>query len=197
MNQNLRTDLKLIYDWIPAGSHVLDLGCGSGALLQALTAEKQVTGYGVELATRKVLAAMERGINVIQGDLENGLPAFDTQGFDIVILSLTIQAMKNTENILNEMMRVGKQAIVTFPNFGYWKNRLQIMQGHMPVSDEMPHQWYDTPNIHWCMLGDFEKLCEKNGIAVLERMVVSEGKRVNFMPNLLGSLAFYRIGKAQ
>ena len=192
---NLRVDLKLIYDWIPQNAHVLDLGCGSGALLQALTQDKQVTGYGVEMSTKKVLTAIERGVNVIQGNLENGLPTFDTQSFDIVILSLTIQAMKNTENILNEMMRVGKQAIVTFPNFGYWKNRLQIIQGRMPVSSEMPHEWYNTPNIHWCMLGDFERLCQKNGLQILERIVMDNGKQINFMPNLLGSLAFYRVGK--
>lgn len=192
----LRADLKLIYDWIPEEAHVLDLGCGSGALLQALMENKRVTGYGVELSTKKVLAAMERNVNVIQGNLEDGLPTFDSeQKFDIVVLSLTIQAMKNTENILNEMMRVGKQAIVTFPNFGYWKNRLQIMQGHMPVSKEMPHEWYNTPNIHWCMLGDFDRLCAKNGIPVLARTVMTNGKQVNFMPNLLGGLAFYRVGE--
>ena len=194
---NLRADLKLIYDWIPENAHILDLGCGSGALLQALTESKQVTGYGVEVSTKKVLAAADRGINVIQGNLENGLPDFETQGFDIVILSLTLQAMKNTENILNEMMRVGKQAIVTFPNFGYWKNRLQIMRGHMPVSAQMPHQWYNTPNIHWCMLGDFEQLCQKNAIPILQRTVMSVGKCIHFLPNLLGAVAFYRVGKTE
>lgn len=193
----LRADLKLIYDWIPQKAQVLDLGCGSGALLHALMENKEATGYGVELSTKKVLAAMERGVNVIQGNLEEGLPMFDgSQKFDVVVLSLTIQAMQNTENILNEIMRVGKQAIVTFPNFGYWKNRLQIMQGHMPVSSEMPHEWYNTPNIHWCMLGDFDQLCAKNNIPVLARTVMTNGRQVNFMPNLLGSLAFYRVGEA-
>ncbi|WP_434778799.1 methionine biosynthesis protein MetW [Neisseria sp. Ec49-e6-T10] len=193
---NLRADLQLLYDWIPAKAHVLDLGCSSGELLHALMNNKQVTGYGVEIDSEKVIMAINSGVNVIQGNLEHGLPTFDTQSFDVVVLSQTIQAMQQTEAILLEMLRVGKQALVTFPNFGYWKNRIQIMQGHMPVSDDMPYDWYNTPNIHWCMLGDFEHLCSKNNIPVLERTVMTDGKRINFMPNLLGSLAFYRVGKA-
>jgi methionine biosynthesis protein MetW len=125
------------------------------------------------------------GVCAIQGDLETGLSDFADQSFDLVILSQTIQAVRQTEGILLEMLRVGREAMVTFPNFGYWRNRWQIFQGHMPVSETIPYQWYDTPNIHWCMLGDFEALCAKNGIGVRQR---------RFMPNLLGSLAFYRVG---
>lgn len=191
----LRDDLQLIYDWIPAGSRVLDLGCGSGELLSALVRQKNCRGYGVEIDTASVLAAVARGVNVIQADLEKGLRDFNDQSFDVIVLSQTIQAMQNTENILHELMRVAGQAIVSFPNFGYWRNRLQIaLGGHMPVSERMPYDWYDTPNIHWCTLQDFERLCAKNGIRILERAVMAGGKRVQTLPNLLGSLAFYRVG---
>ena len=195
MNLNLRDDLQLIYDWIPANSRVLDLGCGNGELLSALVQHKNCSGYGVEIDTEGVLASIARGINVIQADLEQGLQDFDDNSFDIIVLSQTIQAMQNTENILRDLTRVAKQAIVSFPNFGYWQNRLQIgLLGHMPVSERMPYQWYNTPNIHWCTLQDFDQLCAKNHIRVLERSVMTGGKRVNILPNLLGSLAFYRIG---
>ena len=195
MNVNLRDDLQLIYDWIPANSRVLDLGCGNGELLSALVQYKNCSGYGVEIDTEGVLASIARGINVIQADLEQGLQDFEDNSFDIIVLSQTIQAMQNTENILRDLTRVAKQAIVSFPNFGYWQNRLQIgLLGHMPVSERMPYQWYNTPNIHWCTLQDFDQLCAKNHIRVLERSVMTGGKRVNILPNLLGSLAFYRIG---
>ncbi|OSI07499.1 methionine biosynthesis MetW [Neisseria animaloris] len=191
----LRDDLQLIYDWIPAGSRVLDLGCGNGELLSALIKHKNCSGYGVEIDTDGIIASMERGVNVIQADLEQGLQDFDDNSFDILVLSQTIQAMQNTETILRDLTRVAKQAIVSFPNFGYWRNRLQIgLLGHMPVSERMPYQWYNTPNIHWCTLQDFDRLCAKNHIRVLERTVMTGGKRINMLPNLLGSLAFYRVG---
>lgn len=191
----LRDDLQLIYDWIPSGSRVLDLGCGDGELLSALIKRKNCSGYGVEIDTDGVIAAIERGVNVIQSDLEQGLQDFDDNSFDILVLSQTIQAMQNTETILRDLTRVAKQAIVSFPNFGYWRNRLQIaLLGRMPVSERMPYQWYNTPNIHWCTLQDFDRLCEKNQIRVLERTVMTAGKQVNLLPNILGSLAFYRVG---
>ncbi|MDO1516856.1 MULTISPECIES: methionine biosynthesis protein MetW [unclassified Neisseria] len=191
----LRDDLQLIYDWIPAGSRVLDLGCGNGELLSALIKHKNCSGYGVEIDTDGIIASMERGVNVIQADLEQGLQDFEDNSFDILVLSQTIQAMQNTETILRDLTRVAKQAIVSFPNFGYWRNRLQIgLLGRMPVSERMPYQWYNTPNIHWCTLQDFDRLCAKNRIRVLERTVMTGGKRINMLPNLLGSLAFYRVG---
>ncbi|MDK4680098.1 methionine biosynthesis protein MetW [Kingella negevensis] len=191
----LRDDLQLIYDWIPQNAHVLDLGCGKGELLEALMRNKNCTGYGVEIAVDGVQAAIERGVNVIQADLEQGLSAFGDNSFDVIVLSQTIQAMQNTETILRDLTRVAKQAIVSFPNFGYWRNRFQIaLLGHMPVSERMPYQWYNTPNIHWCTLQDFDRLCAQNNINVLERTVMAGGKRVEYLPNLLGSLAFYRVG---
>ena len=191
----LRDDLRLIYDWIPQGSRVLDLGCGRGELLSALVRDKQCSGCGVEIDTEGVLASIAAGISVIQADLEQGLQDFDSDSFDIIVLSQTIQSMQNTETILRDLTRVAKQAIVTFPNFGYWRNRLQIaLGGHMPVSERMPYQWYNTPNIHWCTLQDFDQLCAKNQIRVLERTVMTGDHRVEILPNLLGSLAFYRVG---
>ena len=192
---NLRDDLQLIYDWIPAGSRVLDLGCGDGELLHALVKYKNCKGYGVEIDTNSVIAAIARGVNVIQADLEQGLQAFGDGSFDVIVLSQTIQAMQNVETILRDLTRVAKEAIVTFPNFGYWRNRFQVaFGGHMPVSERMPYDWYDTPNIHWCTLSDFDRLCAKNCIRVLERAVMAGGRRVSCLPNLMGSLAFYRVG---
>ena len=191
----LRDDLQLIYDWVPEGSRVLDLGCGDGELLSALVAHKQCSGYGVEIDTDSVIAAIGRGVNVIQADLEQGLLAFGDHSFDVIVLSQTIQAMQNTETILQDLTRVAGQAIVSFPNFGYWRNRLQIaLLGHMPVSERMPYQWYNTPNIHWCTLQAFDRLCAKNNIRVLERAVMTGSKRVDTLTILLGSLAFYRVG---
>lgn len=191
----LRDDLQMIFDWITPNSRVLDLGCGDGELLAALVRHKNCQGYGLEINTNSVLAAMQRGINVIQANLEAGLQHFNDNSFDIIVLSQTIQSMQNTENILQEMKRVAAEAIVTFPNFGYWRNRLQIaLGGHMPVSERMPYQWYNTPNIHWCTLHDFDKLCAKNHLKILQRAVMSGNKRISLWPNLLGSLAFYRVG---
>lgn len=192
---NLRNDLQLIYDWIPERTHVLDLGCGKGELLHALMTEKNCTGYGVEIDVNSVQAAIEKGVNVIQADLEHGLNIFADHSFDVIVLSQTIQAMKNTELILRDLTRIAQQAIVSFPNFGYWRNRLQIvLGGNMPVSERMPYHWYNTPNIHLCTLKDFELLCAKNKVRVLQRAVMTGDHCVERLPNLLGSLAFYRVG---
>ena len=195
MSQALRDDLQLIYDWIPANSRVLDLGCGDGELLSALARDKNCFGYGLEIDVDSVLEAIKRGVNVIQADLEQGLMAFADDSFDVIVLSQTIQSMQNTETILRDLTRVAKEAIVSFPNFGYWRNRLQLaLGGHMPVSERMPYQWYYTPNIHWCTLQDFDALCAKNQVRILERAVMTGANKIAVLPNLLGSLAFYRVG---
>ncbi len=187
-----RYDFELISSWIPERSTVLDLGCGDGRLLAGLAATRGVTGYGVEIDEAGVLASVANGVNVIQLDLETGLSAFGDNAFDFVILSQTLQAMKNTEHILKEMLRVGREGIVTFPNFGYWRHRLDILMGHMPVSRGLPYEWYDTPNIHLCTVKDFEGLCAKMGARILDERVITGGRQVHALPNLRGDLAVFR-----
>ncbi len=190
----IRSDLAAIARWIPNGAKVLDLGCGDGQLLTYLQQAKQVSGYGIEIEPERVVASIRNGVNVLQMNLETGLSGFDDHSFDTVILSQTLQAMKQTEAILRDMLRVGREGIVTFPNFGFWKNRLQVMTGTMPKSEAMPYEWYDTPNIHLCTLADFESLCQTIKAEVIERVVISpKGRRVNAFPNLMGSLAIYRV----
>lgn len=193
-NHKFRQDFAIIAGWVSFGSKVLDLGCGDGTLLQFLRSSLETKGYGVEKDDTNWLACLNNGTNVIQMDLEAGLSGFEDQSFDTVILSQTLQAMHITEEIVQEMLRVGKEIIVTFPNFGYWRNRIQIASGgHMPVSKDLPYQWYDTPNVHLCTINDFDKFCKNYKITVIERKVITEGNEVSFMPNLLGNLAMYRL----
>ena len=191
-----RQDFAIISNWVSFGSKVLDLGCGDGELLQFLRLSLEVKGYGVEKDDTNWLACMENGSNVIQMDLEDGLSGFEDQSFDTVILSQTLQAMHKTEEIVQEMLRVGREVIVTFPNFGYWRNRLQINNGRMPVSKTLPYQWYDTPNVHLCTINDFDQFCKNHKISILERCVITNSQTVHFMPNLLGNLAMYRLKAA-
>jgi len=190
---NYRQDFAIIANWVKFGSKVLDLGCGDGELLQFLRGSLEVKGYGVEKDDANVLACVKNATNVIQMDLEDGLSGFEDQSFNTVILSQTLQAMHHTEAIVLEMLRVGQEVIVTFPNFGYWRNRIQITMGQMPVSKTLPYQWYDTPNVHLCTINDFDIFCKNHNIDILERKVITDGKEVSFMPNLLGSLAMYRL----
>ncbi len=188
----LRPDFAIIASWIQPGSKVLDLGCGDGTLLGYLQDTLGVHGYGVEIDDANILACLNNGVNVIQSDLESGLSGFESNSFDYVILSQTLQAMRHTEDIIKEILRVGKEGIVTFPNFGHWKNRLQVLFGHMPVSQTLPYEWFDTPNIHLCTLNDFEQLCHRHGIHIIERRVMNGSQHITIAPNLLGMLAFYR-----
>lgn len=191
-----RADLKAIAGWVSRGASVLDLGCGDGLLLKYLAQNRGVRGYGVELEDAKVIACVANGVNVIQTDLERGLEGFDSGSFDYVILSLTLQAVLHTEEIVTEMLRIGREAIVTFPNFGHWEARWQVVRGRMPVSKTLPYQWYDTPNVHLCTIDDFESFCRAHGIRVIERVVLAEGEAVRFLPNLRGSVAVYRIERS-
>lgn len=188
-----RLDFQTIRDWIDPGANVLDLGCGDGALLRYLRETRNTTGYGVEIDDARVLASIANDVDVIQIDLEAGLSGFESASFDYVLLSQTIQAVRNSELIMREMMRVARQGIVTFPNFGHWRHRFDILRGRMPVSKALPYQWFDTPNIHLCTLHDFELLCARLNLRVLNRVVLNENQQVvNSLPNLLGSLAIYR-----
>ena len=193
MNTRDRPDFQVIASWVQPGERVLDLGCGDGALLKLLIEARGARGYGIEIDDTNVLAAVKNGMNVIQSDLEAGLSGFEDASFDHVVLSQTLQAMRHTEAIVYEMLRVGREAVVSFPNFGYWKHRMDILQGHMPVSEGLPYQWYDTPNIHLCTIDDFDAFCAKRNIAVKERRVFDEGRLITEEQNFLGSLAVYRI----
>ena len=187
-----RPDFAAIAAWIPKGARVLDLGCGDGSLLRYLQGSNRVAGYGVEIVDANIVACIKNQVNVIQGDLESGLSGFENNSFDYVILSQTLQATRHTEPLMREMLRVGREGIVSFPNFGYWRNRMDILQGKMPVSKELPYQWYDTPNIHLCTLNDFEALCRSNSMHILDRRVMTDDRVISVLPNLLGSTAVYR-----
>lgn len=191
-----RADFAAIARWVKPDARVLDLGCGDGALLRYLAEQRQAIGYGVEIDDERVLACVKNGVNVIQGDLERGLSGFADGSFDYVILSQTLQAVRSSERVVREMLRVGREGIVTFPNFGFWRNRLQVVRGSMPVSDNLPYHWFDTPNIHLCTITDFEDFCHGHGVRILERIVMRDSSVVTFLPNLFGSLAVYRFERA-
>ena len=196
----LRPDLAVISNWIKPGSRILDLGCGDGMLFAYLRECRQITGYGVEIDDFKLAACVRNGVPVIQQDLDHGLKEFADQAFDYVILSLTLQATYYPVQLLLEMLRVGREVIVTFPNFGHWHSRWQIaVKGHMPVTDALPHQWYNTPNVRLCTIQDFEKLCRDHAITVLERKVLDDQHRESWLnvlaPNLFGEIALYRCAR--
>jgi len=193
-----RSDFQAIAAWIKPDAAVLDLGCGDGVLLKYLRQTRNARGYGIDIDDANVLACVKNGVNVIQSDLERGLAGFDAGSFDCVILSQTLQAVRRTEEIVLDMLRVGREAIVSFPNFGRWDLRLQLaLGGKMPVSAELPYQWYNTPNVHLFTIADFESFCAGHGIRVLERVVLHGGRPVTTLVNIFGSLAVYRIQKSR
>lgn len=187
-----RADLLRIAEWITPGSRVLDLGCADGALLVYLGQTRQVRGAGVELDDGQVIAAVRRGVRVIQQNLEEGLALFDDGQFDTVVLSQTLQSMHHTEHILREMARVAHYGIVSFPNFGYWTHGLSILSGRMPVSDQMPYQWYDTPNIHLCTLRDFQALAGKLGLRITHLAAFRGAREIRYLRGWRSTLAVYR-----
>jgi len=190
----LRPDLQRIASWIDPGSRVLDLGCGDGTLLAHLarTHNGSGAGVGVEIDAERVVRCIERGVNVIQQNLEDGLALFDDQQFDTVVLSQTLQSMRHTEHILREMARVARQGIVSVPNFGYWPHGWSILRGRMPVGDHLPYQWYDTPNIHLCTLQDFERLAADLHLPILDRATFNRGREVKALPQWRATLGVYR-----
>ncbi len=196
----MRADLEMISQWIRPRSRVLDLGCGDGTLLAYLRDTAQVRGYGLEIDEGNIITCIQAGINVIHADLEAGLADFTDASFDYVIMTQTLQAVRQTERLLAEMLRVGREGIVTFPNFGHWRCRLQLaLYGYMPIVKALPHAWYNTPNVHLCTIDDFEALCRQKSIRILQRTVVDHAHRSNWglqmWPNLLGELALYRLGR--
>ena len=195
MNSPKRADFDAIAKWVRPGASVLDLGCGDGSLLRFLKESRGATAYGVDIADQNVLACTKNGVNVIQADLERGLSGFETGSFDYVILSQTLQAVQQTESIVKEILRVGREGIVSFPNFGYWRARMQLLAGHMPVSRELPYQWYDTPNIHLFTIDDFDRFCCSFGVRVVERIVLTNGRPVHAWPNMRGAIAVCRLDR--
>jgi len=195
----LRVDLQIISDWIPDGARVLDLGCDNGTLMKYLQ-QRGITGYGLEIDNSKFAECIKAGVNVIQADLDQGLPQFADQSFDFVILSQTLQAIKRPDFLLQEIARVGKQGIIGFPNFGHWQCRMQLaLGGHMPLSRTLPNEWFETPNIHLCTVQDFNKLCADKDIEVLSRSIVNHAHKdtlgTRLLPNLFGQIALYQIKK--
>ena len=191
-----RKDLELIAELVPLGSRVLDLGCGNGDLLVHLRDHRQCSGYGIEIADADVLACQQRGVNVIQLNLEEGLALFEDRSFDVVLQLDTLQHLKNTENMLRETARVGRIGIVSFPNFAHWPNRLHVIGGRMPVTRVLPYQWYDTPNIRVGTYTDFEVLARKGGLTILDAFGIQAGKAVRTFPNLLASVAVFKFERA-
>ena len=188
--------MNALIDLVPAGSRVLDLGCGSGELLAALQRNKGCSGYGIELDDAKLLACAERGVNVLQLDLEKGLSMFQDQSFDVVLQLQTLQQVRQIETMLRETVRVGKVGVVSFPNFAHWPNRLQVLGGRMPVTRTLPYQWYDTPNIRVGTHTDFALLCERLSIKVLERFGLHNGRRIDWGANWRCPVSVYLIQRA-
>jgi methionine biosynthesis protein MetW len=195
----MRPDLDIISEWIRPNTRILDLGCGDGTLLKHLYQTHNVTGYGLEINDDNIVKCIENNVTVIQTDLDTDLTHFfGKQSFDYVVMTQTLQAIHHPGNLLKEMMRIGNEGIVTFPNIGHWKCRLQLaLGGHMPITRTLPYKWHDTPNIHLCTIKDFEGLCKRLGIQILQRTAVDHRHRsslgMRLLPNLLGEVAIYRL----
>ena len=188
-----RLDFIKISEWVDSETKVLDLGCADGTLLKFLKQQKNINGYGIEIDPSNIEKGIKNKINIIQMNLEDGLSVFNDQFFDTVILSQTLQAMVNIDKIMDEMKRVGKNIIVSFPNFGFWKNRFQILNGKMPKSTDLPHEWYNTTNIHLCTIKDFEDLCAKKGLTITNQLFLTDNHPIKYFSNLRGSLGIFQL----
>ncbi len=196
----MRIDHEVVNQWITTDSRVLDLGCGDGTLLKHLTDSKKIQGYGIEISEAGIADCVTKGVNVLEQNVDEGLDNFEDNSFDTVIMSQTLQTMHYPDKALKAMMRIGREGIVTIPNFGHWRARLHLLlNGRMPVSDLLPYEWYNTPNIHFCTFLDFEILCKDLGFTVMDKAVVGLGPLSNFLhninPNLFGETAIFRVKK--
>ena len=196
MNQQYKT----IVEWVDKNAHVLDLGCGDGQLLLYLKQAKQINGYGLEIDVNKLTNAVAKGINVLQYDLNDGLHKFHSHSFDYALLTFTLQSVRHPDILLDDMLRVAKQAVVTFPNFNHWRHLYQlIFKRRMPVSKSIPYTWYNSPNIHLCTLRDFESLCREKNITILQRNIIDNNEKPSWLskswPNFYAPAALYRISK--
>jgi methionine biosynthesis protein MetW len=194
----MRPDQAIIQQWVSQNGRVLDLGCGDGSLLQQLKQQKNVYGLGIEIDQPEITECIRKGVNVVEQNLDHGLSNFRDNSFDTVIMSLALQAVRRPDHVLAEMLRIGKQVVVTFPNFGYWRCRLALAgKGTMPVSDFLPYNWYNTPNIHFCTIRDFEQLCRDKNYQILDHRVVdhnhNSSRWIRLCPNLLSEIAIYRL----
>ena len=177
---------------VPHGSRVLDLGCGDGAMLDYLQRTRGCSGYGIEISDTNVLACVQRGVNVVQLNLDGGLTMFDDASFDVVLQLDTLQHLRNAETMLRETARVGRIGVVSFPNFAHWPNRLSVLRGRMPVTKRLPYQWYDTPNIRVGTFKDFEALAQKNRLHILDAYGLQNGEEVRTLPNLRAGTAVFQ-----
>lgn len=194
-SDSLRADLARIAEWVDPGSRVLDLGCGDGSLLAWLRSNKRCTVYGVEIDHDKLLACISQGLSVVQGDIDQGLSLLGQAKFDVIILSQVLQATHRTEQVLLEIARIGRKAIVSSPNFGHWSHVWSLLRGQMPVNSRLPYQWYDTPNLHFATIRDFEQLLERLQLSVTRREYLAEGEAglspVQALVSLRATLAIY------
>ena len=194
----VRGDLALISSWIKPNSKVLDLGCGDGDLLKLLKKEKNIQGYGVDSDIIKIKFSLDNNINVLQLDLDNDLSQFDANSFDYVVLAQSLQEIKRPKNLIKEMLRIGDEIIVSFPNMGHWTSRIQLLfKGIMPITKTLPFRWDETPNIHLCTIKDFIEFCNKNNFKIIEQLITDENQKCGILtkifPNFFGQVANYRI----
>ncbi|MGO2355213.1 MAG: methionine biosynthesis protein MetW [Marinomonas foliarum] len=196
----MRSDLEIIDEWVLPNIRVLDLACGPGELLHHLIQNKQVNGYGLEIGHDDLNTCIEKGIPVLEQNIDEGLQNFDDQSFDLVLMTHALQQFRRPDLLIDEMLRIGKECIITFPNFGHWRSRMHLaLKGRMPVSDFLPYNWYDTPNIHFFTFQDFERLCEEKNIKVLRWAAVDGQLKdhwwIRSMPNLFSETAIFHISR--